>query len=381
MNRRNIKGLTLSELEEFALSIGERKFRGRQLFEWLYVKEAPSFADMTSLSKAFREELSSAATIESIGLDASSTSALDRTVKYLFALHDGKKIESVLIPPRTAFAGKEAPAEDEQTRLTLCLSTQAGCPLDCAFCATGTMGLLRNLDAGEIIDQFAQVRKLSARKITNLVFMGMGEPLMNYDNLLRAIEILQSGFGMPARRMTVSTAGWVPGIDRLAGEKRRIKLAVSLHSLDDATRTALMPVNRKFPLAALLDSVAAYYRAVKQRVTFEYILFDGLNDREEDLRRLVALAGRIPCKINLIPFHSIGFTHPTGLAATLRPTPRPRIEEFASRLRNAHLTVFVRSSSGEDIAAACGQLAVASGRERPKRRTPPHSHAHRPQPA
>ncbi len=381
MTERNLKGLTLPELEEFVLSIGEQKFRGKQLFEWLYTREASSFGGMTSLSKAFREKLESVAAIDEIELVRSRASAEDGTTKYLFRLRDGREIESVLIPPRTAFSGKEAVGEEEQKRMTLCISTQAGCPLDCAFCATGTMGLQRNLDTGEIIDQLAQVKRESGRRITNLVYMGMGEPLMNYGNVMNSIDILTAGFGIAARRMTLSTAGWVPGIRKLAEEKRRIKLAVSLHTLDESLRSELMPVNRKFPLALLLESVAQYYAAVKRRVTFEVILFDGLNDRQEDLRALVTIAKRIPCKINLIPFHSIGFTHPRGISARLRPTPRERIEEFARRLREAHLTVFVRSSSGEDIAAACGQLAVETGRKAAVRKLTTLSHTSSAQPA
>jgi 23S rRNA (adenine2503-C2)-methyltransferase len=361
MHATNLKGLTLAELEEFALSIGEKKYRGKQLFDWLYTKEASSFAEMTPLPKELRAKLAAAASIGSMKLAASRISREDGTVKYLFELHDGKRIESVLIPPRTAFRDARAASEEEQKRLTLCVSTQAGCALDCAFCATATMGMQRNLTAGEIVDQVLQVKQISRNKITNLVYMGMGEPLMNYRNVMNSIDIISTGLKIAARRITVSTAGWAPKIRQMADERRKAKLAVSLHSLDDRARSELMPVNRKFPLAELLDAVRYYYRSVRQRVTFEYILFDGWNDRDEDAGRLLALAKSVPCKLNIIPFHSIDFVHPEGMSSRLRPTPARRAADFVRRLREAHLTVFVRSSAGEDIAAACGQLAAETG--------------------
>ena len=358
MNKPNLKGLTLTELEDFAASIGEKKFRGKQLFDWLYTREASSFSEMTSLSKELREKLASAARIDSLALVESQVSRHDGTTKFLTELHDGKRIESVLIPPRTAFQDRKAAREEEQQRLTLCVSTQVGCALDCKFCATASMGIQRNLTAGEIVDQVLLAKKLSGRKITNLVYMGMGEPLMNYDHVMNSADIISTGVKIAAKRITVSTAGWVPKIRQMADENRKVKLAVSLHTLDDAARSELMPVNRKFPVAGLLDAVQYYYRKVKQRVTFEYILFDGWNDTAADVAKLIKLAKTVPCKLNIIPFHSIEFVHPTGIAARLHPSPPRRIEEFVRQLRAAHVTVFVRSSAGEDIDAACGQLAV-----------------------
>ena len=366
MNKPNLKGFTLGELQEFAETVGEQPYRGKQLFDWLYTKEASSFREMSSLSKALREKLSSSANIDSINVAEFQKSVRDGTTKFLFELHDGKRIESVLIPPSTAFQSPEAKGEEEQKRLTLCVSTQVGCALDCKFCATASMGIVRNLTSGEIIDQVLQAKKISVNparemagaRITNLVYMGMGEPLMNYDNVMKSIEIITTGMGIAARRITVSTAGWVPKIRQMADEKRKVKLAISLHSLDEKARTELMPINQKFPLTELLDAVQYYYRRVKRRVTFEYILFDGWNDRDEDLRRLIRLAKTIPCKVNIIPFHSIEFIHPTGIAAKLHPAPRARMNDFVRQLREAHVTVFIRSSAGEDIDAACGQLAV-----------------------
>jgi 23S rRNA (adenine2503-C2)-methyltransferase len=358
MSKTNLKGLTLSELGEFAFSVGEAKYRGKQLFDWIYTKGASSFHEMTPLSGALREKLAGLASLDSLQLTEQQKSRSDGTTKFLFQLADGKRIESVLIPPRTAFRGTEATGEEEQKRMTLCVSTQVGCPLDCAFCATATMGFHRNLTAGEIVDQVLQAKGASEKRITNLVYMGMGEPLMNYDNMMKSIEIITTGLKIAAKRITVSTAGWVPKIRQMADEGRKVKLAISLHTLDQAARNELMPVNSKFGLDELIDAAEYYYRRVKQRITFEYILFDSWNDREEDSARLIKLAKRLPCKLNIIPFHSILFTNPAGLAATLQPTPPGRIDLFVRRLREAHMTVFVRSSAGEDIDAACGQLAV-----------------------
>ena len=375
MTKPNLKGLTLKELEDFALSIGENKFRGKQIYGWLYTKEASSIAEMTSLSKKLHTKFALLARIDSIKLVEQQASQQDGTTKFLFELSDGKRIESVLIPPRTAFQSPEATVEEEQKRLTLCVSTQVGCPLDCQFCATAAMGLLRNLTVGEIVDQVLQVKQIAGKRITNLVYMGMGEPLMNYENVMKSIEIITTGMGIAARRITVSTAGWAPRIRQMADENRKVKLAISLHTLDDHVRTQLMPINKKFPLSELLEAVHYYYTKVKRRVTFEYILFNGLNDRDEDIERLIKLLKRIPCKVNIIPFHSIDFTHPTGFSAQLRPTPQKRIDGFVRRLREAHITVFVRSSAGEDIDAACGQLAVNVERTQATRRNSMHHQA------
>jgi 23S rRNA (adenine2503-C2)-methyltransferase len=357
--KENLKGRTLKELEDFALSIGEQQYRGQQLFHWIYNRSAQVFEEMTDLPKTLRRRLSDVASLECLATRQRISSPLDGTVKYLFELGDGLKIESVLISPPPRVNG-------EEKRLTLCISTQVGCPLDCKFCATGTMGFTRNLTAGEIVDQVLQVRRESPTKITNLVYMGMGEPLMNYNEVMKSVDILSNerSVGISGKRMTISTAGWVEGIRKLADEKRKVKLAVSLHTLDDTLRTRLMPLNRKYNLEKLLDSVRYYYDRTKQRVTFEYILFDGLNDRDEDARRLISLSRKIPCKINVIPFHPIDFTHPKGFAATLRSTTPERIERFVQKLRAANITTMVRSSAGKDIEAACGQLAVKTDRRR-----------------
>lgn len=367
METTNLKGLTLKQLEEFAVLHGEESYRGKQLFDWLYLRGAETFDEMTTFSKALREKLPGIASVGSLKLVTSQRSKHDGTTKFLFQLADGKQIESVLIPPRTAFVdadGREDDEEEEQKRLTLCVSTQVGCPLDCVFCATASMGFLRNLSTGEIIDQVMQVKKLSGKKITNIVYMGMGEPLMNYDNVMDSVEIITNGLKIAAKRITISTAGWVPKIRQMADENRKVKLAISLHTLDPEQRTALMPLNQKHPLKDLIDTARYYYSKTKQRITFEYILFDGWNDRDADIARIVKLSKSMPCKFNIIPFHSIEFIHPTGIAATLHPTSPDRAQEFVRRLRESHVTVFIRSSAGEDIDAACGQLAVKVERKR-----------------
>jgi 23S rRNA (adenine2503-C2)-methyltransferase len=359
---RNLQGLTEAELVEFARGIGESPYRGRQIFRWLYARGAGSFEEMTDLARSFRERLVQEAVIAGVTPVTQRRSAQDGTTKYLFRLADGLHVESVLIPPASSFAGAEASTQEEQQRLTVCLSTQVGCALDCAFCATGTMGFIRNLTAGEIVDQMLQVRRHSGRTITNVVFMGMGEPMLNYDAVMNAAGIMTDGMNIAARRITLSTAGWADAIRRMGEERRKVKLAVSLHSAVDATRNRLMPVTRRFPLSVLMDAIDQYYRRTKLRVTYEYILFDGINDTDHELKELIRFARRVPCKINVIPFHSIAFAGPSGFAAGLRPSRR--MEEAVAMLREHHLTVMVRSSAGEDIEGACGQLAVRTGRRR-----------------
>ncbi|HUI10749.1 MAG TPA: 23S rRNA (adenine(2503)-C(2))-methyltransferase RlmN [Bacteroidota bacterium] len=352
--RTNLLGMSREELSAFVRGAGQPAYRGTQLYRWLYARGARSFEGMTDIARDFRRTLEGVAAIAAPGV-ASSRRSSDGTVKLLFALEDGLRVESVLIPPASAFRGEAG----EQNRLTLCVSTQVGCPLDCAFCATGTMGFRRNLSAGEIVGQVLAASGEAERRITNVVFMGMGEPLLNYEATMKAAAILTDGCGIAARHITVSTAGRADRIRRMADDGARVKLALSLHSAVDETRSRLMPINRKYGLRVLTEALEYYYRKIRQRVTYEVIFFDGVNDGEEDVRRLVALARRIPSKINIIPFHAIGFAHPQGFGATLGPSPR--MEAIAGRLRAAHLTVMVRMSAGEDIDAACGQLALSGG--------------------
>ncbi|OGU75686.1 MAG: 23S rRNA (adenine(2503)-C(2))-methyltransferase [Ignavibacteria bacterium RIFCSPLOWO2_02_FULL_55_14] len=353
MERPNLKGMTLAQMRDFVSQLGERPYRGAQLFSWIYAKRASSFEEMTDISQEFRHVLAGAALLENLRTVASNTSLHDGTTKFLFALRDDLNIESVLIPA-------EENAPDAGKRLTLCMSTQVGCPLDCAFCATGTMGLVRNLTAGEIVDQLIQVLRTIDKRITNLVYMGMGEPMLNYDAVMTSIEIIahDRSLHISPRHITVSTAGYANRIRQMADEGRRAKLALSLHSLVESKRTALMPITKKFGVEELVDSLDYYFRKTRQRPTIEYIPFEGYNDTTADATRLIALARRVPCKVNLIPYHSIAFTHPAGFAATLRPASPSKIAAFAERLRSGGVTVMVRSSAGEDINAACGQLAV-----------------------
>jgi 23S rRNA (adenine2503-C2)-methyltransferase len=363
---RNLLGLSREELAEFAESIGEARYRGRQLFGWLYGRGVASFAAMSDLGRALRERLAMVASIEGLTPVSTRRSVADGTTKFLFALHDGFRIETVLIPPASAFVGADAAREDEQKRLTLCVSTQVGCPLDCKFCATGTMGYRRNLTSGEIVDQLLQVRRATGKKITNVVFMGMGEPLMNYDNVMRAVEILSSGMSIAGRRMVISSAGWAENIRRMGDEERTARLALSLHSAVESTRSRLMPVTRKFGLADLRAALEHYYRATRQRVTYEVVFFDGINDTDKEVAALIKFARVVPCKINVIPFHTILFTGTTGIGATLRPSRKQ--DRIVERLRAENLTVMIRSSAGEDIEGACGQLAVREEQRQRSRR-------------
>lgn len=352
MNKQNLIGLSLDELQSFVESLGEKKYRGGQLYSWIYAKGAQSFAEMTNVSKEFQDALSHVAVLDNLAT-VSKKQSLDGTTKFLFRLSDGLAIESVLILPE-----KKSPNAD--SRLTLCLSTQVGCPLDCKFCATGSMGFTRNLTTGEIVDQVIQAQRQTNRRITNLVCMGMGEPMLNYDNVMKSIDIITDdhSLNMGTRHITISTAGYVDKIRQMADEDRRVKLALSLHSLDNEKRMMLMPITKKYSVSDLIEALEYYYRKTRHRPTFEYILFDGFNDADADVKKFVQLSKRIPCKVNIIPFHSIEFTHPSGFAASLKPTPRARVEAFADLLRKADITVMVRASSGEDIKAACGQLAI-----------------------
>ena len=369
MKKQSLKGLSLKELREFVESLGEKKYRAAQLFSWMYAKGAQSFDEMTDVSREFRALLSAKASVEQMEVVRKSVSPKDGTTKFLFRLHDGKMIESVLIPPedldrRSDTDETRQHSTEPELRLTLCLSTQVGCPLDCKFCATGTMGFLRNLTAGEIVDQVIQAQRQAPRRITNLVYMGMGEPMLNYENVMKSVDILTDdrSLNIGARHITISTAGYADRIRQMADENRRVKLALSLHSLDNEKRTKLMPITKKFSVDELIEALEYYYRKTRHRPTFEYIPFDGFNDTADDIKLFVKLSKRIPCKVNIIPFHSIDFTAPSGFGATLKPTPRVRLEEFAQALREANITVMVRSSAGEDIEAACGQLAVEEDR-------------------
>ncbi|MFH1007377.1 MAG: 23S rRNA (adenine(2503)-C(2))-methyltransferase RlmN [Candidatus Latescibacterota bacterium] len=334
-HRTDLKGMTPDELALFITSLGKEKYRTKQLLSWIYARGVSDFEKMSDLSREFREQLSRIArvsAVEEVGRRISE----DGTTKFLFQLEDGLKIESVLIR--------------EDPRRTVCLSSQVGCALGCAFCATGKMGFTRNLTSAEIVDQLIAVRR-SEESITNVVLMGMGEPLLNYDNVLKAVRLmnLEMGISIGMRKITLSTSGIVPAIERLAREGLQMGLAISLNARDENTRTRLMPINRRYPLAELLSAVRKYGRTTRRRVTFEYILISGVNDNAEDAEALVGLLRDIPCKINLIPLNPVAGN---GLE---RPAPE-RIERFRSFLLSHHFTVPLRESKGRNIAAACGQL-------------------------
>jgi 23S rRNA (adenine2503-C2)-methyltransferase len=356
----NLIGLTKQELRDLAVSLGEKPFRGGQMFRWIYKEHVQSIDEMTNISAAFREVLKEHTAISPPAIEQKQVSAIDGTVKFLFRLEDGLKIESVLIPLNDV----EEISEDMR-RLTLCISTQVGCPADCKFCATGTMGFYRNLTVGEIIGQIIGAQRHAPRRISNIVYMGMGEPMLNYDNVMNSIDIIgdDEGIGISPRRITVSTVGYVKKIKQMADEERKAKLAISLHTLDDDLRTRIMPINRKHNTEELLESARYYWKKTRQRVTFEYIFFEGLNDTEKDIKLLKKLSGKVPCKLNIIPFHPIYLPENSEMKNTFRSPSRVALERFVERLRNeCDFPVMLRSSSGIDIDGACGQLAVKEGK-------------------
>jgi 23S rRNA (adenine2503-C2)-methyltransferase len=340
MSSRNLVGLLPTELEDFAVELGASRYRGRQLATWIYRKNVVDLDAMTDLSKEFRGALAEHASAALPEIER-VTPSQDSSRKLVFRLTDGARISAVVMP--------------DDDRITLCLSTQVGCGFACSFCLTGTMGLERNLTADEIVGQLMVANRLlesEARRVTHLVFMGMGEPLANYAPLVTALRILTDaklGIGYSPRRITVSTVGLVKGIERLGRENLKVNLAVSLHASDDETRNRLMPVNKSWNLEALMAAVRAYPLAPRQRVFFEYVLLDGVNDSPEAATRLARLLRGVRAKVNLIPFNDwegAGFSRP----------PIARILAFQTVLLDAGITTTVRWSKGEDIGAACGQL-------------------------
>jgi len=349
-----LKGRPLPDLEQLLIEHGERRYRAQQVYDGLYIQRADDAASIQVLPQALRERLDTEFRAQSVKLTTKQQSD-DGTIKFLFELYDGRQVESVLIP------SEMVEADGRPRRLTLCVSTQVGCNLGCVFCATASLKLTRNLTAGEIVDQFLQAQKHTEKSITNIVFMGMGEPMNNYDNVMKATEIFtdQRTKMVAPRRTTLSTAGVVPGIIRMADEGRIIKLALSLHATTQDVREQLMPIAKKYQLPELIEALEYYYRKTRKSITYEYILFEGINDSIDDVKRLVRLARRMPTKVNVIPFHDIDFTQPTGFAQTLRPTSKEKFDWFLRQLRDEGVTVFIRSSSGLDIDAACGQLAFS----------------------
>ncbi len=337
-DRVNLKNLSLPELDSFVASLGEKPYRAAQLTQWLYGRKARTFGEMTSLAKAFRAKLEEKAGVSWLA-PAQVQASRDGTKKYRFLLEDGESIESVLLPERDHF--------------TLCISSQAGCALGCRFCLTGQKGFGRNLETAEIIDQVLAVQASlpESGKLTNLVLMGMGEPLENFENVVRALEMIRSprGLQFSNRRVTVSTSGIIPRMEELFSRRHFVKLAVSLNASTDDQRSFLMPINRKYPLEELIAACRRVPLPNREKITFEYVLIQGVNDSEEDARRVAKMLKGIQAKINLITFNEHGgspFKRPSDQA----------VRNFQAVLMASHFTAMIRQSKGRDIMAACGQL-------------------------
>ncbi len=353
MTKPSIKALSLDELTQLFAAQGEPAYRAKQVAVWLYKKRVESFEAMTDLPATTRARLAEEfkfvrpEVVRVLG-------SRDTTRKFLFRLEDGNLIESVLIPASPALYGETS------DRRTACISTQVGCAYGCKFCASGLDGFSRNLDASEIVDQLLAIEKESGEKIDNIVFMGMGEPLANLPNLLRALSIINAPWGLEigARHITISTSGLAPQIRNLANEPPQFRLAISLHGATDEVRSQIMPVNRKYPLAVLLEACDAYV-AQKKRLMFEYILIAGVNDSDEQAHQLARHALRLSAKINLIPYNTV-----EGLDWS-RPS-RNRQETFLRILREHGAVATLRREKGHDIAAACGQLRLQTKRAEEK---------------
>ncbi len=342
--KKDIRALTKDQLRDFFVENGDKAFRGNQVYEWLWSKTAHSFKDMTNISLKTREMLEENFVINHIKVDAMQRSK-DGTVKNAVRLHDGLVVESVLIPT--------------ETRTTACVSSQVGCSLDCKFCATARLKRMRNLNPDEIYDQVAAINQESLlyhnRKLTNIVFMGMGEPLMNYKNVITSIEKITSpeGLGMSPKRITVSTSGVPKMIQKMADDEVKFNLAVSLHSAIDEVRTAIMPFNSKMNLESLKEALIYWYEKTKRMVTYEYVVWDGINDRKEDIEALIKFCKYIPCKVNLIEYNPID-------DGAFQQASSAAINNYISNLEMHDIVVNVRRSRGKDIDAACGQLANKS---------------------
>jgi 23S rRNA (adenine2503-C2)-methyltransferase len=345
----SLTGIILEEVADFLEKRGAPSYRAKQITDWIYKKRVTSFDAMTDLPNELRAEL--AAEFDSPKMEIVRVlGSKDTTQKFLFRLRDENLIESVLIPASPALYGQPS------DRRTICVSSQVGCAYGCKFCASGLEGFSRNLDAAEMVQQIIEIEKKSGEKIDNVVFMGMGEPLANLKNLLRAIRIINApwGLGIGARHITVSTSGLAPQIRELANEPTQFRLALSLHGATDEVRGKIMPVNRKYPLKVLLEA-CDYYVAKKRRMTFEYILIAGVNDTDDQAHELAKIARRLSAKINLIPYNTV-----EGLEWS-RPS-RERLEKFQSILPKHGVVATLRREKGHDIAAACGQLRLQSKR-------------------
>ena len=338
---KDIRTLSLDQLKDYFSTIGDKPFRAKQVYDWLWSKNLHSFDEMTNLPKNLRDNLSRDFFINPIAVDLLQKSS-DGTIKNGVKLHDGLMVESVLIPT--------------ESRSTACVSSQVGCSLNCEFCATAKLKRMRNLEVAEIVDQVALIDRQSKeyfdRPLTNIVFMGMGEPMMNYKNVVEAINKITKpeGLGMSPRRITVSTSGIPKMIKMLADEELKVKLALSLHSAIEHKRNEIMPFSEKFPLTDIMDSLQYWYQKTGSPITFEYCVWKGINDGDEDIKALIKYCRQVPSKVNLIQYNPIGegkFDHRSIEAE----------QKYVRELEKAGITIVVRKSRGSDIDAACGQLA------------------------
>jgi len=342
--KKDIRALTKEQLRDFFVANGDKAFRGNQVYEWLWNKGAHTFDDMTNIAKPTREMLENHFVINHIMVDQMQKSS-DGTVKNAVRLHDGLVVESVLIPT--------------ETRTTACVSSQVGCSLDCEFCATAKLKRMRNLNPDEIYDQVVAIDKESrlyhGHPLSNIVFMGMGKPLMNYPNVLKAIDKITSpeGLGMSPKRITVSTSGVTKMIKKLADDEVKFKLAVSLHSAVEEIRNRIMPFTKNFPLTELRDALEYWYAKTKSRVTYEYVVWKNINDDRRSIDALVKFCKYVPCKVNLIEYNAIGDDQ-------FQQADESAINAYIKALESADIVVKVRRSRGKDIDAACGQLANKS---------------------
>lgn len=340
-NKKDIRALTKEQLRDFFISQGDKPFRGNQVYEWLWVKSAHSFEDMTNISIETRSMLENNFVINHIKVDTMQKSS-DGTIKNAVKLHDGLIVESVLIPAKN--------------RTTACVSSQVGCSLDCKFCATARLKRMRNLNPDEIYDQVVAIdnesRLYHNRPLSNIVFMGMGEPLMNYNNVLKAIDKITSeeGLGMSPKRIVVSTSGVPKMIKKMADDGVKFKLAVSLHSAIDEVRTSIMPFNATFPLADLREALEYWYTKTKNRITYEYVVWKDINDKQKDIDALIAFCKFAPSKVNLIEYNPID-------DGEFQQASNQAVDKYVRQLERSNITVTVRRSRGKDIDAACGQLA------------------------
>ncbi|GHE28505.1 23S rRNA (adenine(2503)-C(2))-methyltransferase RlmN [Sphingobacterium griseoflavum] len=338
----DIRSLSLSGLKDKLIAMGEQGFRAKQIYEWLWVKSCTNFDEMSNLSKPLRETLKANFEIRAVNVRQSQVSA-DRTIKSSFTLYDGNVIEGVLIPT--------------PDRMTACVSSQVGCSLTCKFCATGYMDRKRNLQADEIYDQVVLIAKQAEEKyqqpLTNIVYMGMGEPLLNYSGMMKSVERITApdGLNMAPKRITVSTAGIAKMIKKLGDDEVRFNLALSLHAANDQKRNEIMPINEQNSLQALAEALKYYYAKTKNPVTFEYIVFHDFNDALQDAKELAKFCKHVPCKVNIIEYNPIALADFVNAEAD-------KIDQFAAYLRSQGVITNVRRSRGKDIDAACGQLAI-----------------------